>query len=278
MSDPHLCRRVEEASLNAWPAFHQSLFDGWVLRFSHGFTKRANSIVPLYSTQPYPTQPQPTRRAEVERTLVDQDVIDEAVIDQATIEKVRYCENLYARENLKTIFRLTTVIEWAPLDTLLAGRGYQHVDPTRVLGCELATTRVAVAPRFHEISRQAWLDAYAQATDVPAVGQRLHATLLAGIRTPHVFGAIIIDGMPVACGVAVLERELVGLFDVVTHPQARRLGHARALITSLLDWGKRGGASHAYLQVVESNESARALYAQLGFEGLYEYWYRVAPQ
>ena len=247
MSDPLLCRRVEEASLNAWPALQQALFDGWVLQFSRGFTKRANSIVPLYPAQ------------------------------QSAIEKIRYCENLYSREQLKTIFRLTTAVESAALDALLAQRGYERVDPTRVLIHALDETRYAKQPQFREIPRGEWLDAYARTAEVPAAGQQLHAMLLAGIRTEHVFGAIVVNDIPVACGLAVLERELVGLFDIVTHPSVRRCGHARTLVESLLSWGRQSGAHHAYLQVVEANGPGRALYAQLGFEGLYEYWYRVAP-
>jgi GNAT superfamily N-acetyltransferase len=249
MSDAHaqLCRRVEEASLNAWPALQQALFDGWVLRFSRGFTKRANSIVPLYPAQ------------------------------QSPIEKIRYCENLYSRERLTTIFRLTSVSESGSLDALLAARGYTRVDPTCVLARELDGTAFAAHPAFREIPRAQWLDAYAHAADVPAAGQQLHAMLLSGIRTEHVFGAIFVDAVAVACGVAVAERELVGLFDIVTHPSARRRGHARALVESLLGWGRRAGAHHAYLQVVEANAPARALYAQLGFTRLYDYWYRVAP-
>jgi len=42
---------IEELSLNHWQPLSTLLYDGWVLRFADGYTKRANSINPIhYST------------------------------------------------------------------------------------------------------------------------------------------------------------------------------------------------------------------------------------
>ena len=248
-----LARRVEEASLNAWPALHQVLFDGWVVRLTRGFTKRANSVTPLYaSTQPL-------------------------------MAKLRYCEDLYAREGQQAIFRMTTIGEQDQLDELLASRGYEIADPTRVLNVSLGRSAFSIAADFGESTLSSFLATYTRLSAQPridaitaATAADLHATILRAIRSDTVFGSIRENGDPVACGMAVVEHEVAGLFDVVVHPDLRRRGHGRALVESLLARASAMGAQHAYLQVVAENRAARALYESMGFELLYEYRYRLS--
>ena len=241
-----LNRRIEEASLNAWPALHQMLHDGWVLRFAQGFTKRANSVTPLYpGSQP---------------------------ID----EKVRFCENLYARERLQSVFRITTEADGtdqAALDSYLDTRGYRLADPSLVLGAPIASE--VVSPRWMVLTLKEWLNAYAALTGMPAKFMRLHGAILNAIRTECAH-AVLRDGEEVlACGLGVAERGLLGLFDIVTHPAHRRQGCGEDLVHGLLAWGRERGADTAYLQVTESNAAAQSLYAKLGFTERYRYWYRI---
>lgn len=247
-SDPALPRRVEEASLNAWPAMQQVLLDGWLLRFSKGFTKRANSIVPLYpSVRP---------------------------LQESLPEKVRYCENLYAREQLQTIFRLTSIGDTEPLDNYLHERRYRRIEPTEVLSTTLQDAPSAAG--FKLLSKDEWLAVYAWLTDMPSAAQSLHGAILTGIQGRCGFATLQAGGTPLACGLAVVEQDLMGLFDIVTHPGHRRAGHGTRLVQSLLGWGRTQGATNAYLQMVADNRPAQILYQNLGFAPLYNYWYRVS--
>lgn len=212
--DDALPRRVEEASLNAWPALQQMLLDGWVLRFSKGFTRRANSVTPVYpSTQPIP-------------------------------DKVRYCENLYARDGLPTYFRLTTLRDADGLDEVLAERGYVQQERARVLHRTLATGTLAPGPGFALAPLGSFLATYTELTGLRGhlensgldgqAAAALHGSVLRAIRGETVFGLLVDGGQPVACGMAVVEGELAGLFDIVTHPDRRRRGYGRILVQSLL--------------------------------------------
>ncbi len=254
-SERDLSRRIEEASLNAWPAMQQVLLDGWVLRFSKGFTKRANSIVPLY----------PGTSHDEERIL----------------EKIRYCENLYAREQLRTVFRLISIVDNEPLDRLLLDRGYEHADSSEVLAAPLlsSSSRPPISAPTYAVSFVAvdeWLNAYCALTGMDEPARSLHGYILKSIGGECGYAVVKDETAPVACGLAVLEHELVGFFDIYTHAEHRQRGIARQLVQALMDWGAEGGATTAYLQVVADNTPAISLYEGLGFKSQYRYWYRMA--
>jgi len=244
-----LNRRIEEASLNAWPALHQMLLDGWVLRFARGFTKRANSVTPLYAD--------------------DQPIERERLLE----ERVRFCENLYARERLQSIFRIADSRNQELLDRVLDARSYRRADPSLVLGAEIRPQ--ATSPRWAVLGLKEWLDAHAELTGMPAEFKRLHGAILRAVRTESAHAVLREGGDVLACGLGVVERELVGLFDIVIHPAHRRQGCGEELIRSILAWGRDRGAGTAYLQVAEANVAARALYDELGFSRRYRYWYRI---
>lgn len=241
-------QRIEEASLNAWPAMHQVLLDGWLLRFANGFTKRANSVVPLRPGN------QPFR------------------------DKVRYCENLYAREQLQSIFRLISIVDHEQLDDYLNERAYAEVDRTLVLTAPtpLEASTGTTTPDWQLVPMREWLDIYTSLTGMPDTAKRLHGAMLGGIRAECAY-AVLRDGdWPLACGLGVVEQGLVGLFDIVTHPEHLQHGHATTLVQAILVWGREHGAETAYLQMVADNHAASALYANLGFSELYRYWYRIS--
>lgn len=238
---------LEEISLNALPALQTFLYDGWVLRFSNGYTRRANSVQPLY----LPKRP--------------------------LAEKIAYCESLYSRRNMPTIFKMTPGSQPPELDQELEKRGYVYEADTRVQTCALqglvttAEPHVEISERWNE----EWFAEFARLNNYTS---RSGATLkqMLGVIVPQTAFALLRgnDGV-CACGLAVLQETHVGLFDVIVDSQTRRRGYGKQIVTQLMAWGKQRGAHTAYLQVVAQNEPARSLYAGLGFVDQYPYWYRV---
>ncbi|MDF2838169.1 MAG: family N-acetyltransferase, partial [Paenibacillus sp.] len=68
-----------------------------------------------------------------------------------------------------------------------------------------------------------------------------------------------------------------GIYDLVTAPEARGRGYGERLTRGLFSYARTIGAELGYLLVVRDNAAANRLYDKLGFEKVYDYWYRVAP-
>jgi ribosomal protein S18 acetylase RimI-like enzyme len=234
-------RRLEELSLNSSAPPGQLLYDGWLLRLAAGKAKRARSVNAVYPS---------TRPLE---------------------EKIAYCEALYARAGLPAIFRLTPFVHPADLDVALEQRGYGRFDETAVECAEIGELPPSAA-RLMELAP--WVEAVGDLRGSPAEHRATHHARLAGMPLQLRPMAIEQGGGIVATGLAVVEGDCVGLFDIVTHAQARRQGHARTLVAGLLGAARELGARHAYLQVQGDNDPARRLYRDFGFEERYLYWYR----
>jgi ribosomal protein S18 acetylase RimI-like enzyme len=242
-------RAIELASLRAWPAIEEVPYEGWTLRFSEGFSGRANSVQALGTSK------------------------------LALRERVERCEAWYEDRGHPCRFRITAFTE-PGLDDHLAGRGYARLSHTHVLA--RPTTGFAVeepqAADLREAGLHDWLGIYATFNGVPATPAPMRR-IIQRVGPGSLLGVLWADRphRPVACGMAVLDGELLGLFDLVVDPGERKRGWGRELVRRLVAWGAGGGARRVYLQVTADNAAALALYRALGFESAYDYWYRVQP-
>jgi ribosomal protein S18 acetylase RimI-like enzyme len=75
-----------------------------------------------------------------------------------------------------------------------------------------------------------------------------------------------------------VEEPWVGIFAMRTHPDHRRRGLARGVLSTLLAHAEHSGARRAYLQVEAANLGAIDLYRRAGFSEAYRYsyWTRLA--
>ena len=122
-----------------------------------------------------------------------------------------------------------------------------------------------------------WFNAHVRLNKIERHAATFKA-MLGSIVQPKCFSRIEHRGRIVACGLAVLEQDTVWLFDIAVREDFRKRGFGTQLIYSLLRWGKNHHAYQGYLQVMQENQPALALYKKLGFKELYKYWYRTRGQ
>ena len=236
--------RIEEAALSAWPAPREVLYDGWLLRFADGYSKRVNAVNVRYPS-----------RLPLE-------------------EKISTCEAVYARQGLPILYRLPEPFTSPDINLALARRGYVKFDPTLVLGRAIhADTELPHGMEIRQFSVEDWIALRAELTETPLSEWETHQAILRVIVPEKVLMGVVVRGQPVACGMGVRDGAFLGYFSIFTASSARRRGVGRVMMTALTQWGVNQGASFGYLQVEGDNEPALAMYKKLGFETCYRYWY-----
>ncbi|MEL6735063.1 MAG: GNAT family N-acetyltransferase [Pseudomonadota bacterium] len=243
-------RRLEAVSFRCWPST-TTIFDGtWAIRLSAGHpAKRLNSVNPL----------------------------DRA--DHKDLEaRISRAAKRFSGFGRPLVFRQSPL---APpeLDNILDARGWRRFDETQVM-----TVPLQKAQLDHVVSLLPLKDSGRWIQQCIAMGgfdESLRPGMAELIGLAHgPVGLFLLEnesGAPLAACMAVRFGGLVGIFEVVSHPDVRRQGYGRRIVESAMRWGLDHGAQQAWLQVVSANSFAVSLYERLGFVEAYRYAYRQAP-
>lgn len=240
-------REIEELSMNAWPAIQNFFIDGWVIRLANGYTKRANSVNPLYFSSG------------------DINV------------KVNLCEQIFNKRNLKTVFKMTSEVFPPDLDNILENKGYKSIDRTSVQLLNISDIKEPdyINIKIYTEVNEEWLNDYCKLNSVCSNDKITLKKMLQNIINEIYFVSLLLNNNTIACGLSVLENDYMGLFDIVVDKNYRNQGYGEQLIKNVIRVGRDKGIKKAYLQVMLNNLPALKLYSKLGFKELYQYWYRV---
>ena len=243
MVDIETIRGCEERLVNVWPAVSTLLMEGWVVRFAHGYSGRANSA-----------------SAVVPGARMSPDLLD-------TIEQ------LYRDAGLKPSVRITPLADPA-VEPLLMSRGYRVKDESRMMVLPLDRYRDMEADsrvRIEGAASRRWLAGVCSHQE-PSKRSADHLFAIVGhLRVPAAFATLEIDGKALGFGMCAIDRGWAELGSIMLESTFRGRGLGRATVDALLVWAARQGASNAFLQVDRTNAVACKLYAGQGFKDLCGY-------
>jgi GNAT superfamily N-acetyltransferase len=235
---------LARVTARAWQPVESERLGEWELRASSGFTRRANSVLPLGD----PGLPLDEALARVRTWYAARDLpayIQTATGAAGTQEQL--CAELEARGWRREVSAEVRIGALAPVGDLDAD-----------------VSRVRLARSVDE----PWLQRY-QRFAVP--GPHVLKVLGSG---PSVWFASIqgaADAPPAAIGRCVIDGRWAGFMAVEVDPAQRRQGLATIVMTALARRALEEGASAAWLQVESDNDGALALYEGMGFATHHHY-------
>ena len=245
MMDDASVLSLEEMSLNAWPSLQTQYFQGSLLRFAEGYTKRINSVNPLYFRGNIP------------------DLID-------------YSEEQYEKRSLPVIFKILDLPKYGPLDQELGKRSYGVLDPSGVMIANLKNynypdhPQVVLEPDFS----LPWIEGFIHQNHLDK--KRLTVPkVLENIHLEKIVASLVVQGEIMGFGFAALENNQAGFYDILISQDHRGRGFGRMIMESLLCTAVKRRVEKGYLQVMDNNLPALKLYETLGFKPGYKYWYRI---
>jgi ribosomal protein S18 acetylase RimI-like enzyme len=240
-------RRIEGATLSAWPALRVVHDGNWLWRYAKGYTKRANSIHCL----------DPSDGGDPEARLAHLAALSE-------------------RYGIAPTFRVTPLTApeiVAVLDEQLWGEYEQSL----VLAMQMpeADFEVTGLVKYLEPSDPEWYRAQAQMAGYDTETIATMREILEQISVPA-RGVLVSHkaGVPVAAALYVVAGEIAVYLNVVTYQGARGMGFGTTAMRAAVNGARAAGAQYSALQVLADNVPARRLYGSLGFLEAYGYSYR----
>ncbi|MFF9207321.1 MULTISPECIES: GNAT family N-acetyltransferase [unclassified Streptomyces] len=239
---------LAHVTTRAWRPLESERLGEWELRAAAGFTRRANSVLPLGD----PGLP----------------------LDEALAAVRRW----YGERGLPAYVQTATGAEGTQelLCAELERRGWVREVSAELWIGGLAPVADLVEPGGVELSRradEAWLGRYRRKGVSEAALTVLHGG-------PSVWFATVpgAEGEPpAAIGRCVVDGRWAGFAAVEVDPARRRQGLARAVMAALAGRALEEGASAAWLQVETDNAAARELYAGMGFAAHHTYHHYREP-
>ena len=261
---PHLAPSVTD--LVAVMALHWNPADavrlgGWWLRAFHGFTNRANCVVPLGPP------------------------------DAPDDEALRAVHDWYADRGLPAQLSVAGPVDGGvptspdePAAVALAAvtaRGWRVVEGGSALVLVAPTAELRAAPPVPD-------GLVLDVADVPDAGWRAtyrykgedlpeHAVPLLLSAPEQAFWSVRDGDRTVACARGSVAGGWAGVTAVEVDPAYRRRGLARVLLGAVARWGWSRGALSTYLQTAETNTPAQGLYLSSGFVPHHRYDYVREP-